>query len=460
MYVRKFEADTLDKALQDIKGELGPDAIILKTKTNKGLKGAFKKKKIEITAAISERSYVKKAKVDEVLGPEHKKEFYKESNKSISGTIDTYNNSKATNYGNLGLNKAVKNATETIKSGLDEFLGKNDVEKKVIATPTQKALEEEFYEDEPAQPAQQVPTYHAQQPVYDEEIKEELEDQQSKIADLEQKLFDLTHSLENRNSDGLPRGIKEVRASLKTLDICEKFILELVKKIGFELSREEQENPDTVFDLALREMAGTIKVGLPLFSKPDADESPTVTVLVSEVASGQTSTALKLATLKKGSVVVQVGGAGDTDARFYKSIFDLDIEKATNPSEAVSMCRNAVQNGKSVFLDYRNTGDKDETKNFCNGLKRSFDEIEILLCLSSIQSELYNQKTIKKYQELCSGITVSHIDLCLNFGALFNLNYQFSELPFIFFGTGSCVPEDLEAASSERILGKLFQFDI
>ena len=67
MFVRKFEGETLDEALQLVKRELGPDAIILKTVTNKGLAGAFKKSKIEITAAISEQSYTKKAKVDHVL---------------------------------------------------------------------------------------------------------------------------------------------------------------------------------------------------------------------------------------------------------------------------------------------------------------------------------------------------------------------------------------------------------
>ena len=60
MYVKKFEGDTLDDALKMVKRDLGPDAIILKTITNKGLKGAFKKSKIEITAAISEENYSKK----------------------------------------------------------------------------------------------------------------------------------------------------------------------------------------------------------------------------------------------------------------------------------------------------------------------------------------------------------------------------------------------------------------
>ena len=94
MYVRKFEADSLDEALQEIKRELGPDAIILKTVTNKGLKGAFKRKKIEITAAISEKNYTKKSRVDHVLDHEHKEQFYQASASQISNMIDTYSDNR------------------------------------------------------------------------------------------------------------------------------------------------------------------------------------------------------------------------------------------------------------------------------------------------------------------------------------------------------------------------------
>src|SRR6478735_12680388 len=91
MFVKKFEADTLEEALKQVKVELGPDAIILKTVTNNGLKGAFKKKRIEITAAISERSYEKKAKVDKVLNNEQKEAFYQKPASTIKETITKYN---------------------------------------------------------------------------------------------------------------------------------------------------------------------------------------------------------------------------------------------------------------------------------------------------------------------------------------------------------------------------------
>ena len=88
MYVRKFEADSLDEALKSIKKELGPDAIILKTVTNKGFKGAFKKNRVEITAAISEKSYTKKARVDNVLDDETRDRFYQNDSSYISQMIE------------------------------------------------------------------------------------------------------------------------------------------------------------------------------------------------------------------------------------------------------------------------------------------------------------------------------------------------------------------------------------
>ena len=113
MFVKKFEGESLDETLQSVKRELGPDAIILKTITNKGLKSAFGKSRIEITAAISEQNYEKKSKVDHVLSEPQKEEFYKAPASRINNMIDDYNTNssqptkKAGGYGSMGLNKVV-----------------------------------------------------------------------------------------------------------------------------------------------------------------------------------------------------------------------------------------------------------------------------------------------------------------------------------------------------------------
>ena len=116
MYVRKFESDTIEEAFKDIKRELGPDAIILKTLTNRGLKGAFRRKKVEVTAAISEKNYLKKAKVDAAMPEEDRNRFYSDKAGHISNMIDKYDTDfqektpspPSQGYGKIGINQSVK----------------------------------------------------------------------------------------------------------------------------------------------------------------------------------------------------------------------------------------------------------------------------------------------------------------------------------------------------------------
>jgi flagellar biosynthesis protein FlhF len=60
MQVKKFEAPTIQEALETIKRELGPEAIILQTKKNARGFGLLSRASVEITAAVSERSLQKK----------------------------------------------------------------------------------------------------------------------------------------------------------------------------------------------------------------------------------------------------------------------------------------------------------------------------------------------------------------------------------------------------------------
>lgn len=61
MQVKKFEAPTIQEALEVIKRELGPEAIILQTRKMKKGFGLMSKESVEVTAAVSERSMQKKS---------------------------------------------------------------------------------------------------------------------------------------------------------------------------------------------------------------------------------------------------------------------------------------------------------------------------------------------------------------------------------------------------------------
>lgn len=516
MFVKKFEADTLEEALKQVKVELGPDAIILKTITNNGLKGAFKKKRIEITAAISEKSFEKKAKVDKVLNNEQKEAFYQKPASTIKDTITKYNHnnnpaeSSGGGYGNMGLNKVVNtlakgsaglsditNKTSSlIKNSLDDFLSDGE----------ESAFDVDSAEDIPVRPVREMPSSRgkyaeppqreapqrqAKRPVQEtedtveisraaapqaaslpqasgvvsreayNELKQELRTTQNKLQLLEQKILELSQNYQfNQKHLNEAKGIFQLRTTLKTLDVDEAHILELIKKANYELSKEDLENPDVIFEFALQEMANSINTAIPLFAKIE-NSDPVITVLVSEAASGQSTMGTKIAVLKKDVVLIQYSQDAQNNAStdFAAQVFGIKVEKVQNFSEVVGLCRKAVEAGKSVLVDVRlNQKFTDETKKFVETLKRGFQHVEVLCTLSAIHSELYNRKIIARYKEITDGVIISHVDLCMNFGALFNVHKAHNKLPLKFFGTGPVVPDDIEGATAERLMAGLFQF--
>lgn len=471
MYVKKFEGESLDEVLKSVKMELGPDAIILKTITNKGLKGAFKKSRIEITAAISEQSYEKKAKVDHVLDEDQKQRFYSEPASSVNSSINSYNqvsSNRPSGYGSMGLNKVVNTvskASNKIKNGLDDFLAATEeapVAKPSTRSTAQSNIINESY-DSAAIEEQivQKPQSSASTEIA-LELRQLLKTQQNQIELLEKKLFELTQnvSVAEHNKDEL-QGIKELRTTLKTLDLSDKIVGDIIKKCNFEMTKEDLENPELVYDFALRELNNSITVAMPLFSSAKVQDKSVVTVLLSEAACGQSSMALKLAVLKEGSKIIKLRkkSLNQSTSDFASQVFKLDISNVESLAHLMSEARKAVSENRNIILDIKTSiNDKDETRKIIETLKRSFENVEFLVNLSAINSEMYNRKILSKYKDFADGVIISYMDQCLNYGSLLNIHYANPKIPLKFYGTGATVPDDIEAATSERILAGMFEF--
>lgn len=491
MYVRKFEADTLEEALGTIKKELGPDAIILKTVTNKGLKGAFKKKKIEITAAISEKNYSRKAKVDNVLNTEQKDKFYQNNSSYISNMINSTSNEVApktspvaSGYGAMGLNKPAQARTieqtpaVSQNSSLDDFLSaSNEVETEsemdallssnYVEEVPQKKEKEDTFKQEMHKEEVNLKRHHVNDEVSKEnleinkEIVEVIESQRNKIDELEKRLYELS---QNVSSIDRPksRGVSDLVSTLRTLDIDEKYTQALIRKVNFELSDNEQEDADAVFEFALKEMINDINTDLALFSKTDNEEVGTVTVVVSDMTSGQSTMLRKIASLKDKSIIIRNREQSDfkENITFSEKFFNIETHTFDSVAEIVQATRENIEKGVNVFIDYKSgSTEVDDVKKFFDGLRRSFENVEILISLSSIHSELYNKKVLNRYAKLSDGLVITHLDQCLNYGALFNIAIAYEELPFKFFGTGDVVPDDIENATAERVLAGVFQLN-
>ena len=414
MHVRKFTAETLDEALKQIKKELGPDAIILKTNTHKGSFPPFNKKKIEITAAISEKNLGKKMKVDIILDDSQKETLYKNSSKTISNIIDDYGQEKVVSpYEKMGLNRQV-NKTPSKKS-LDEFINEN-------VTIKNDTTAENYIDNE-------------------------------RLKELENKIKFLTERIDDKNSSS----IIKLRDYLRGLEIEESYVQEIIKKALIEFSSEEIKDFEILNEFAVQEMLKEIKTEIAAFSKTNNEEI--ITLLISEVASGQTMMVEKLAALKSGSMVIK-NGKNNQGKTLASDFFDFKVENVDGISNLITQCRKGLAENKSVFIDYKvNLEDLNDTKRVVDALRRVFPSLEVLINLSSIHSESYNKKILQKYQKFADGMTIAHLDLCVNFGAIFNLTLNFPNLPIKFFGTGDIIPEDIESASPERLLAGIFRIE-
>lgn len=482
MFVRKFEGETLDEALQLVKRELGPDAIILKTVTNKGLAGAFKKSRIEITAAISEQSYSKKAKVDHVLSDEQQESFYREPATNINKQYNSYESNQPTasgkaGYGNMGLNKVVNSvskASKKIQHSLDDFLTEpnssnaGEAENLSEFLHTEEQLERVEVAQSRFETSQIEAKVEAQRAVERSEqeqvrsdMNETLKSQSHQIELLEKKLYELSAKLsEAPKEKPQARNLGHLRDTLSSLGLADKIIMRVIKKASFELSAEDLEDADVIYDFALREINGLIAVGMPLFSKSEMSDKSVVTALVSDCASGQASMAIKLAVLQENVRVIKFRVKDDSHRSqdFTQEIFDLNVVTVSTLSHLMSEARKAIAENQSLILDLRlSFSESDETKKFLEIIRRSFDNVEILTTVSAINSEVYNRKIVSKYNTFSNGVIISYVDQCLNFGSLVNLNVEFNEKPYVFFGTGAIVPDDIEAATSERILSGMFE---
>lgn len=95
MIVKKFEARTMKEALEMIKKEFGPEAIILQAKDHSRRFGLLGQGSVEVTAAISEESLQKKKLVENKLPDQKKNEFYsipaKKQKEWVEKFLESYN---------------------------------------------------------------------------------------------------------------------------------------------------------------------------------------------------------------------------------------------------------------------------------------------------------------------------------------------------------------------------------
>lgn len=451
MQVKKFEAPTLQEALDTIKRELGPEAIILQTKTHKRGFGLMNRGSVEVTAAVSERSLQKKKAVETKLTP------------PVKNQIDRLPAAQQAEY----FDAAIKSTQDRVELSSKRLTATRYID---IDTPPKAA----------ATPA---PRPRPQQPVFSgsgmgmgmgtesvvpsssRALEEELKQLKRMLSEVKAQQ-DLSVSSGAGALASVPSletpALQDAFEQLVVNGVDRRHAHAWVKKVAFDLGVSRASDPNAVLDQLAAEVMESVVIGPSPLDIPVNQEKEgmcRVLALVGPTGVGKTTTLAKIASeaiLKRGLKVGLINLDAYKVAAFdqlgtYAKILNVPFRSVATP-EDLSAALKDFQSLDLVLVD--TTGRSQKDPDALRELKASLDQIpgvetSLVLSVTTRDSDLMDMAT-RFGMFRPQGLIFSKLDETNHFGSMMNLT-QKVRLPIQYFTTGQRVPEDIEEATRERM---------
>jgi len=431
MQIKKFEAPTIQEALDSIKRELGPEAIILQTKRHRKGFGLLNGSSVEVTAAISDRSIQKKTYVEKKLQ---------------SAGKDVLHSMSASRQADV-LDQAVERLSQRKTSSAS-------------IAPEQKR----YIDIDPSD----VPSTNYASPKLkggSVTVEEEVKYLKRMIEELKMAQAD-SHSQASTQITTQILGTPALMDAFESLILAgmdRRFALGLVKKTAFELGPEDSADPEMVLDQVTFELMSATEVMSPLANLTPGsrgEDGPLCIALVGPTGVGKTTTLAKIASqailnrsLRVGLINLDAYKVAAVDQLgTYAKILNVPFRSASTGAELKS----AIDDFKTldlVLIDTTGRSQRDvQSLKEMNQLLRSIEvsvQAHLVVSATTRDTELYdtaNRFAVFKPQALI----VSKLDEASIFGSIHNMS-QRAKLPLSYFTTGQRVPEDLEEATRDRV---------
>lgn len=463
MQVKKYEAPTLQEALDNIKRELGPDAIILQTKTYKSGFGLMSKGSVEVTVAISDKSLHKKKWVDSRLPEQTRDQIQKLPADRQAKIYEEYLERQAERQPAVRSTPKAQNATTAYRASSQPAAAAPTVSRPVASgggemmTYGQAAsLTERRYvdiEDEPPQNLQ-INRLEDELRLLKRMLEEVKNTQQSDLSRAG------TQALPAKGMNLSTLALQEMFEMLIVSGIDKRQAYKLVKTAGFELG-ERAEKIEEVMDQVAHEMIESIQVE-PLFDRlsPAQDGKPRVLVAVGPTGVGKTTTLAKIASealLKRKMKVALINldtykvGAFDQLVTYAK-ILNVPFRSANSVADLTAAIQDLARYDL-ILVDTTGRSHRDvESIQQMQQIVSQLGDAHVELVLSATTRDLELAEMMNRFSIFNpKGLIISKLDEAAAYGSIYNLT-QKSALPLTYFTTGQRVPEDIEEATAERLV--------
>ena len=417
MDLKKYRVNNIQEALQLIKKDLGPEAVIVSTrklKESKGTFGLFGKTILEVTAALEESKN-------------------SDSKKKSTNTIKNL-------YPNTNKDDLYK------KTENQSYLISNNIKSLII--PVEQNINS------------------IKETLNDLKIKTESKSE-SLINELKYELNYFREALNNLKSDYISQDETNLNENLMILfqklkfgGLDEKFSKRIVNEAKNNIKKEDIENFAYVKIFLARMLMKIIKTtnGIEQVSSKQK-----IISLIGPTGVGKTTTAAKIASeqimgFKRKVALISVDNfkiASVEQLRLYTKSIKIPLSIVSNKSELDRALTN-FSSYDVILIDTGGCSQRDIKQMF--ELKEMFDErgrLHNILVLSSGTKDEDNNEITKKFGSMpLDSIIFTKLDESSTYGSIFNHVIRFKK-PISYLTTGQNVPEDLEVASKERLVDLL-----
>lgn len=413
MQVKVFEAKDMASGLKMVKEDLGPDALILSTRTLRGGKlGMLGKPVLEITAAVDSN------------WPEQQKSPTITPQRNTFSTSDGQQEKNSLTYQNLWQEKTID--TKPLPSAVTT-VGKPDAGTDPLV------------------------------------LSREISELRSIIDGLSHRLGGLdtppvtrayvepeyTAQAVSREEDPLVRLLLSRGINHHVADLVARFTCDAIQP-------EKGKNPDNLQKILTSAMSKLFTVAGPLNQKLTRQKRIS---LIGPTGVGKTTTIAKIA----AGYLNRFGGkvalitidtyriAAVEQLKVYGEIMNLPVEVVIKPGD-MSAALSRHSDCELILIDTagRSPGNTMEIQDMCTFLKPEYG-LENHLLLPATNREIELETIIHKFSCLpISNFIFSKVDECRLLGVLLNIHYS-QDTPISYLTNGQRVPEDILAATPETL---------
>ncbi|MGB0909865.1 MAG: flagellar biosynthesis protein FlhF [Nitrospirales bacterium] len=429
MKLKRFEALTLQGALQSVKDELGPDAVIVSTRRvhkGGGLFGLLSQPVVEVTAAVDRSKKPKKPDPD-IL----------DRVRQTEQVIET----AMTNV------EAVHEPPMPVKNPSNRF-------------------------EDQLRMATMLDPFTEQLTAVREELKrlrEDREDPEAVVGPLRQELEGLRiivgEALGDRmrkRVDALPGDLSATYEWMVSQGVQPQLVHEILRSIVETLGTSGLGNHEMVQDLIQERMEQSIAVSGSILPSGNMQK---VVMLVGPTGVGKTTTVAKLASCATQAerpcktVLITLDTyrvAAVEQLRVFAKILKLPLEVAVSPSD-LSSCISRHSNADLILIDTAGRSPRDRVgQEELKEIARQGLKIETHLVLAAPTTESVLHEVIQKYRTISiHRLLFTKLDEVGHHGKLLNL-LHYTGLPLSYLSMGQRVPEDLELATTQSVVERIW----